>query len=412
MEDQHAYEKDISIILLTSSYPSSLDVINRNFMTDFAESLTKKRIHVYIICPHQPNLPYREELKKITIIRFPYWFTTYGEKFGGGGGMIPSMRRSLLSVVQLIPFCICQFIVTMNTIKKEDINLIHSHWIIPQGLIGAVIRLITGIPHIVSIHGTDIHLIHSHRVAYPLIKIISLYSNYITTNSSYTYRLLMDIIHQRKSNTCIIPMGIFPDEYYSNLNIDKKEKTILFIGRLIAWKGVNHLIAAMNEVILRVHNVQLKIIGNGPARAELKQLTRMMKISSHVQFLDNIDRGQLLLHYKKADLFVLPSITVDGQTEGLGVVLLEGMASGVPVIGSNTGGIPDIIDDGVNGLLVPPGDPEALASAIMKILNNHELAEKFAQEGLRTVKERFSWDKISDQFIEIYQEVLHESNEL
>ncbi|HOJ97885.1 MAG TPA: glycosyltransferase family 4 protein, partial [Methanospirillum sp.] len=85
---------------------------------------------------------------------------------------------------------------------------------------------------------------------------------------------------------------------------------------------------------------------------------------------------------------------------------------GVPVIGSNIGGIPDIIEDGVNGLLVPPGDPKALADAIIKILNHPQMAEKFIREGLKTVHERFSWDKISDQFIKLYQEVLHEPCEI
>jgi glycosyltransferase involved in cell wall biosynthesis len=94
------------------------------------------------------------------------------------------------------------------------------------------------------------------------------------------------------------------------------------------------------------------------------------------------------------------------------VVLLEAMASGVPVIGSNIGGIPDIIEDGVNGLLVSPGDPQGLADAIIQILENPELAARFREAGLKTVRDRFSWDKISDQFIEVYQEVLHESNKL
>jgi len=103
---------------------------------------------------------------------------------------------------------------------------------------------------------------------------------------------------------------------------------------------------------------------------------------------------------------------VNNQTEGLGVVLLEVMASGVPVIGSNTGGIPDIIKDGVNGLLVQPGDPKALADAIIRIFEDRDLADRLREAGLETVKGRFSWDKISDQFIEVYREVLHESNKV
>lgn len=94
-----------------------------------------------------------------------------------------------------------------------------------------------------------------------------------------------------------------------------------------------------------------------------------------------------------------------GETEGLGLVLIEAMASGVPVIGSNTGGIPDIIDDRVNGLLVPPGDVNALAEAITTILSDHLFAVKLCESGAETIQERFSWKKISTQFTDIYKNV-------
>jgi len=403
----------IKVILLTSSYPSSSDVVSRNFMTDLVESLTDKEIDIFIICPHQQNLPFREEQKNITIIRFPYWFTASGQKLGGAGGIVPSINRSFLAKVQLIPFFIFQFIVTMRTVKKEKIDLIHSHWVIPQGFVGALVRFITGIPHVVSIHGTDIHLIHSYRITHPFMNMVARCTNCITTNSSHTNQLLMDVISKKNINSSIIPMGIYPEQFQSESpTSNKKELKILFVGRLIDLKGICHLITAMKTVISMIDNVHLKIIGNGPERVKLEQLTNVLGISSRVQFIDNTGREKLLLHYNDANLFVLPSITINGQTEGLGVVLLEAMASGVPVIGSNTGGIPDIITDGVNGLLVPPGDPDALAAAIITILENPEMADKFTTEGLKTVKERFSWDKISDQFIEVYQRVLNESNKV
>jgi len=401
----------INIILLTSSYPSSSDLVNQSFMTDLVESLSKRKIRFFVICPHQLSLPYREEKNNITIIRFPYWFTSSGQKLGGAGGIVPSMSRSLLAIIQIIPFCICQFITTMRTIKKENIDLIHSHWIIPQGIVGIAVRMITGIPHVISIHGTDIHLIHSYRIFYPLMNIITHYSEYISTNSSHTYRLLIDTISKKNVKSCIIPMGIYPEKFLRKCStISDKEKNILFVGRLIAWKGVYNLIRAMKLVITTVDNVHLTIIGNGPERAQLIQFTKDLGISSQIQFCDNIGKRQLLMRYKNADLFVLPSIIVNKQTEGLGVVLLEAMASGVPVIGSNIGGIPDIIKDEINGLLVPAGDPQALADAIIRILKNPDLAERFRKAGLETVRERFSWDVITDQFVEVYQEILKESH--
>lgn len=396
----------IKVLLLTSSYPSSTDIINKSFMTDLAGSLSKKSIEIFVVCPHQPSLPLYEKQKKVKIIRFPYWFTKSGQKLGVKGGIVASIYQSPVAVIQLIPFCICEFIIAWKIIKKEKIDIIHSHWIVPQGLIGAIIRLITGIPHITSIHGTDIHLVHSHKLAYPLIRLITKYSNNITTNSSHTCRLLQDIVRQNMTKNRVIPMGIFPEEFSPKPHfINKGQKKILFIGRLIAWKGTSILIRSLKKIYVKDPSILLFIVGDGPEKQSLENLANDLDITENVCFLGNLPRKELQLCYKNASVFVLPSIIHKNQTEGLGVVLLEAMASGVPVIGSNIGGIPDIIKDGVNGLLVPPGDPDALAAAIINILDNSDLSERFRDAGLKTINEKFSWDKISDQFIEIYQKL-------
>jgi glycosyltransferase involved in cell wall biosynthesis len=301
--------------------------------------------------------------------------------------------------------------VSWKTIRKENIDLIHSHWIIPQGLVGALLQLVSGIPHITSIHGTDIHLVHSHRFIFPCLRFIAKYSDFITTNSNHTYRLVHDIVPFSEKKILTIPMGIHPEEYGGQgFRSPSNVKTILFVGRLIPWKGVRVLIEAMKKVCNHPFWFHLIIIGDGPERGDLEELSRRLEIEHSVEFTGRFGRDTLLAYYHRADLFVLPSTTVDGQTEGLGVVLLEAMASGLPVIGSNTGGIPDIIQDRVNGLLVSPGDPDVLADAILSILSDPDLAEQFKKAGFRTVNERFSWDCIVDQFIQVYKKALFKSD--
>lgn len=189
----------------------------------------------------------------------------------------------------------------------------------------------------------------------------------------------------------------------------RETDVILFVGRLIDWKGVNILVSSMKKVRDTVRNARLVIVGDGPERKSLADRVKELGLEDSVTFTGQVSGMELKDYYSRASVFVLPSITVNNQTEGLGVVLLEAMASGVPVIGSNTGGIPDIIEDGVNGLLVQPGDPKALADAIIRILSDLALADRFREAGIKTVSERFSWDRIGDQFTMVYQEVLHES---
>jgi len=401
----------IRIILLSSSYPSVKEEVSRDFMTDFADSLMRRNIRVFVICPHKPGLPFGELSNNISIIRFPYWFTLSGQRLGEKGGIIASLVKSPIITLQIIPFIICQFIVVLKTIRRERIDLIHSHWIIPQGFIGAMVQLCARIPHVTSIHGTDIHIIHKYSIMKPLIKFIAHFSNAITANSNHTFRLLKKNIGVQNKIIRKIPMGINIQEYEGIKPFKNSElKTVLFVGRLIALKGISNLIKAIKIVQSKNCHVELIIIGEGPKRFELEKLANELSISSNTHFYGNINREKLYQSYKSADVLVLPSTIVDGQTEGLGVVLLEAMASGTPVIGSNTGGIPDIIEDGVNGLLVTPGDPQALADAIIRILENPDLADRFRKAGLETVRERFSWDVITDQFVEVYQEILKESH--
>ncbi|KAF5083740.1 D-inositol-3-phosphate glycosyltransferase [anaerobic digester metagenome] len=401
------------ILFLTSSYPAHKEDVHSMFMRDLTLAITIKEYEVIVLCPNQPGLRCYEVQDGIKIFRFPYWFTRTGQLLNKKGGIIPSINQSPLAIFQLFLFSACQLLFAFKIAKNEKIDIIHSHWIIPQGLIGAIIQLITGIPHISSIHGTDIHLVHSHRLAHPLIRVISKYSNIITTNSSHTYRLLQDLIPYNRINSQVIPMGINPEEFSSKPHFDiKHQKNILFVGRLITLKGTDILIEALKNIHVEDNSIQLFIVGEGPEQKSLEILASDLDITSNVRFLGNLPRNELGMCYKNASVFVLPSITYKDQSEGLGVVLLEAMASGAPVIGTDTGGIPDIIKDGINGLLVPPGDPYALADAIIRIFENPDLADRFREAGLKTVRERFSWDKISDQFIEVYQGVLHESNEV
>ena len=164
-------------------------------------------------------------------------------------------------------------------------------------------------------------------------------------------------------------MGLI-QTFFRPLNISRDQDIfqIITVGYLIERKGFEYLIKAVNEV-LKIHNkVKLTIIGSGPLEQMLKKLIKDLGLENNIQILSNVSDEQLLEFYNSSDLFVLPSIVdSQGNTEGLGVVLLEAMACKLPVIGSNIGGIPDIIQDKVTGLLLPQKDVLKLSKAICRI---------------------------------------------
>lgn len=177
------------------------------------------------------------------------------------------------------------------------------------------------------------------------------------------------------------------------------------LAGLVERKGVKYLIEAL-ELVNKTFEANLTIVGEGSEKPNLKALVKEKALEDKVNLTGKVTQAQLEDYYCKCDIFVLPAITDSkGDTEGLGVVLLEAMAYQKPVIGSELGGIPDIIKNGFNGLLVPEKDSAKLADAILQILQKPEMAKRFGEAGFQFVNSNFSWDKIINDIKQLYRQV-------
>ena len=178
---------------------------------------------------------------------------------------------------------------------------------------------------------------------------------------------------------------------------------LLFVGRLAEKKGVAYLIAAMESILVDFPKCKLIIVGDGPEKAVLLQQSQQLGISGSIIFAGSVPNSSLPSFYKAADVFVLPSIVDStGDTEGLGVVLLEAIAAGTPVVASNVGGIPDIIINGRTGLLVPQKKPYEIARAVSSLLRGHGLGRTLSSEARKYVAKAYSWETVSSQFRRLF----------
>lgn len=174
---------------------------------------------------------------------------------------------------------------------------------------------------------------------------------------------------------------------------------ILFVGRLRSYKGVSYLIQAMAQV----QRANLKIIGQGEEEAQLKRLVKKLGLQSRVVFLSNVTDEEMSAHYKSAHLFVLPSIS---PAEAFGIVQIEAMAFGLPVINTDLPtGVPFVSLHGVTGLTVPPKNALSLAQAINRLLENKQLYNTFSHNAFERSKE-FTEDKMISSYLQIYDAVL------
>jgi len=162
---------------------------------------------------------------------------------------------------------------------------------------------------------------------------------------------------------------------------------IVSAGRLVPWKGFGDLIAAVEKV----PGAGLVIIGDGPRKQELEALVRKRNLNDRIFFTGQISRDEVLWYLDHADLFVLNS-----TYEGLPHIVLEAFAANTPVIATDTGGTGELVRDGYNGLLIPPGDIDSLERAIRSICDNEQLGKELAGNGFKTVQ-RFSWQRLADQ---------------
>jgi len=187
----------------------------------------------------------------------------------------------------------------------------------------------------------------------------------------------------------------------------EEELTILHVARLVEVKGTRHLLRAFASLARRHADVQLVIIGDGPLRRSLQVLATTLQVRDRVRFLGALPHAQVLAWMRKAAMLVLPGIrTATGRTEGLGLVLLEAAATGVAVIGSRVGGIPEAVADGHTGLLVPERDEGALAECLGKLLDDPAMRHRMGAQGRALAEQRFDLHQQTAALETLYDSLL------
>jgi len=192
------------------------------------------------------------------------------------------------------------------------------------------------------------------------------------------------------------------EECREKLGLPTDKKIILFLGVLHPKKGPDVLLKAMPRVLSKVPNTELVIAGDGIMRRELEELSEKLGINDYVNFAGFIPENLKPLYYNSADVFCLPSIMT---SESFGIVNLEAMVCSVPVVASKIGGVPDVVKDRENGLLIPPKDPDALADAIIYLLENEDVRKKMGKNAREKVK-NYSWERIAEMTEEVYKSLI------
>ena len=303
-----------------------------------------------------------------------------------------------------IPYIISGFFKCLSICRQWKPDIIHAHWPFPHAYIALGAAKLFHIPLVLNFHGAELLLIRKKKWVKPLLKFAIGQAQSVFANSSFTagkIKAIRDVnVEWSPYGTTLDEDGGHPRNAPEAHAVNGKFK-VLFVGRHIERKGICYLIEAAKY--LPTDKFEIRIVGEGDLTGKLKQQAAQYP---HVLFTGKLVAPELAREYREANVFVLPAI-VDhkGDTEGLGVVLIEAMESGLPVVASNVGGIPDVVVDNVSGLLVPDKNPVALADASKRLAENPTLGNQLLEGARNRIAEHFTWDNITRRQIEIYEQL-------
>ncbi len=396
------------LLVLTTTFPRWPNDADPPFVYNLSKRLTRQ-FDVTVHTPHYPGAKTRELLDGMHIHRFRYNVAPL-EKLAGSTGILPTLRVNKIFYV-LVPFLVgCQFFSLLFLVRKLRPDIIHAHWLIPQGLVAIIIKRVFRTPVVVTAHGADIFGLQGMLMS-SIKNRICLQANRISVVSRSLQQALKSSLPNQSDDVSmdIIPMGtdakVFSPEK-KNDDIRKKygikNKILLFVGRLTEKKGVDYLIDAMPMVLKQCPDTRLLIIGNGERADVLKRQAASYGLFDSIDFLGSIPNSDLPAYYATADIFIAPSITAKGgDTEGFGLTLVEAAMSGCLVISTKTGGIEDIIQDGKTGFLVPQKDAKDLAEKIMYSFAHKDEIDKMREAGRIRCIEKFDWSVIAGRYEEL-----------
>ena len=271
-----------------------------------------------------------------------------------------------------------------------DFDIIHAHYAVPQGFAGVLIKKAKRKPLVLTVHGSDLTVLGGSRFTRPILKWVFNNSDRIIAVSRYMEGLITGL-GVEKEKVRVIYNGVEPENPAKG-----DEKRMVFIGALVRQKGADIAITAFKELKEKHGDSKLLIVGDGPERKRLERLSRELGLTD-IEFRGYVEDINGVFTAKS--ILVLPS-----REEGFGMVLLEAMARGVPVIAAKTGGIVEIVADGENGLLFTKEDPGSLADATARIFEDGLLKERLIKGGFETV-EKFTWEKTEKETTKVYEEL-------
>jgi glycosyltransferase involved in cell wall biosynthesis len=317
-------------------------------------------------------------------------------------------------VLVLLPFFLLRALLLQIKISRSwSPDVIHAHWVLPGGLIGALIARLLRIPLMVSLHGSDVFMA-TRKPLFGWVATWVLKQASVITACSEDLRQGALKLGADPDRVHLVAWGADPSRFSPDVpalnrdafSLGADDLVLISLGRMVAKKGFDVLVCALPALVDAYPQLYLLIGGDGDQKGSLEKLAEDLDVLDRVRFPGRISWNDVPAFMAMGDLFVLPSVRdAEGNIDGLPTVLLEAMACGKPVVATKIGGVPLVIEDGVNGLLCRPGDVEALKRTISRVVEDVSLRERLGRRARASVESDYNWLEVARRISELL--VLH-----
>lgn len=391
----------MNVLVISHMYPSSFNNMSGIFVYKQVKELKKLGCNVVVISPiplapfplnllsnkwnKYSKVPLKQEKNGIEVY-YPRYLEFPRKLFNSTSG-----NRMYRGIKKLA--------IQLNNKYKFDI--LHSHVALPDGYASMILNSKLKIPHIVTIHGQDFqHTIKkSEKLKQRVFEVLQKADAVITVSNK-----LKNVVKDEKfvdkiyviNNGVDIEDCIYEDD--NNTIMDENYINVLSVSNLVKTKGIDYNIIAVSKLIKYYPNIRYYIIGDGIEKSYLKDLVKKLKLEGNIFFKGKLPHKEVMKYMKKCDIFSLPS-----YEEGFGVVYVECMLQGKPVIGIKGQGIDDVIINYKNGILVNPKDIDDLQKAIKFLIDNKQEAYKIGQNAKKTVINGFTWQINAEKTKKLYE---------
>ncbi len=398
----------IAITYLTTSFPRFDGDFAGSFILKYVCELERLGARIDIVAPDTKDARPLSLPPQINLIRFKYFYPGSAQKIAYGAGIPNRLKQNPGALFQLPFLLIAFFITALRSARKSE--LLHAFWS-PAGIISVIVGFMKSKPVVITLWGSDLFFLKMPILSHLFRVILNKADALIFENQHFKKQV--EKLNFSNENIMVIPNGVDLRQFKHGdkvaaraaLKLPTDGLIILSVGSLTKAKGHIYLLQALSDLLGKRDDIHLHIVGEGDEHDFLKKEIARLGLDKKVDLAGRVTHDTIVTWLSAADIFALPSLH-----EGTPNSLLEAMAMGLPVIASATGGIPEVIDDGISGLLVTPASTKELKEKLSQLVESTDLCDRLGKNARLKIETNFgSWEDQAGKLHSLYQKLLRDN---